>query len=74
MDLSGLDLNETLHLSDIKLGDGVEIVELMHGEGHDQPVASIHMPRAVTEVETEAPEAAEVAAEGEEKKDEGESS
>jgi len=74
VDLSGLDLNETLHLSDIKLGDGVEIVELTHGEGHDQRVASIHLPRGVVGVETAAPEGGGVAAEGDGRKGEGESS
>ena len=48
-------------ISDIKMPEGVEVVELMHGEGHDQPVVSIHMPRAVVE-ETEEEEAGEAEA------------
>lgn len=51
VDLSSLDLDAIIHLSDIKLPSGVEVVELTHGEGHDQPIASIHMPRAAKEVE-----------------------
>ena len=48
-DLSNLQLDAIFHLTDIKLPSGVEAVELTHGEGHDQPVASIHMPRAAKE-------------------------
>lgn len=50
VDLSNLSLDGIVHLSDVKLPAGVEIVELSHGEGHDQPVAAIHMPRAAKEV------------------------
>jgi large subunit ribosomal protein L25 len=58
VDLSGLELNEIFHLTDIKLPEGTELVELTHGEGHDQPVASVHMPRAAKETtEEEGPEA-----------------
>jgi len=48
-DLINLDLNDILHLSDLKLSEGVEIVELTHGGSHDQAVASVHVPRAVQE-------------------------
>ncbi|MDH5180249.1 MAG: 50S ribosomal protein L25/general stress protein Ctc [Gammaproteobacteria bacterium] len=57
-DLANLDLDGIMHLSDIKLPAGVEIVELSHGEGHNQPIASIHLPRAAKEgggEESEAP-------------------
>jgi len=50
-DLSSMELNETLHLSDLKLASGVELVELSHGEGHDQPVVSIHLSRVAVEVD-----------------------
>ena len=49
VDLSDMDLNATKHLSDLKLADGVEVVELAHGAGHDQPVASVHLPRGAKE-------------------------
>jgi len=58
VDLINLDLDGIIHLSDIKVPAGVEIVELSHGEGHDQPVASIHMPRAAKEAGEDAGEAA----------------
>ena len=51
VDLGNLELNQIIHLSDLKLPAGVELVELSHGEGHDQAVASIHMPRAAKEAE-----------------------
>ena len=50
VDLSDMDLNDIKHLSDLKLASGAEIVELAHGEGHDQPVASVHLPRGAKEV------------------------
>ena len=45
VDLSSLQLDQSLHMSDITLPSGVEIVELSHGEGHDQPIAACHMTR-----------------------------
>ena len=63
LDISGLALNEMLHLSDITVPDGVEIVELSHGEEHDRPVVSIHVIKAAP-IEEDIVE--EEAAEGEE--------
>jgi len=62
-DLGALELDGIFHMSDISAPSGVELVELSHGADHDQPVASIHMPRAVKE-EEEAPSEAAAAAEG----------
>ena len=56
-DLSELEMDETFHMSDMKVPEGVELVELALGEGHDQTVAAIHMPRAAKE-EDEVVEAA----------------
>src|SRR3990167_4182000 len=42
IDISKMELNQTLHLSDIKLPPNVEIVALTHGD--DKPVVSIHVP------------------------------
>jgi large subunit ribosomal protein L25 len=68
LDLSAMNLNETLHLSDVPLPAGVSIPELTH---RDPPVVSVHSPR-VAEAEPEvaaatteaaaAPAAAEAAA------------
>jgi large subunit ribosomal protein L25 len=50
VDTSKMNLNETLHFSDLKLPKGVELAALSHGvEGHDLPVVSIHKPRIIEE-------------------------
>ncbi len=51
VDLGEVELDATVHLSDIKLPAGVEIVELAHGEGHDQSVVTIHLPRGAKDEE-----------------------
>jgi len=67
VDISAMELNEMLHLSDIKVPEGVEIIELTHGEGHDHPIVNIHIIKAVVEEEpeVEAAEGEEAAADGE---------
>lgn len=50
-DMSGVDLGESIHLSDLKLPAGVGLVELLHGEEHDLPVAAIVGTRASAEAE-----------------------
>ena len=65
VDVAELGMGNSLHLSDIKVADGVELVQLAHGESHDLPIVSIHKPRAAVEVEEEVvAEAGEEAAEG----------
>ena len=49
VDLVNMELNQVMHFTDLVLPTGVEIVELLHGKKHDQPVVSIHMPRAEEE-------------------------
>lgn len=63
VDMAGVEIEQIIHLTDIKLPEGVEIVELSHGEGHDQAVAAIHKTRASMEAGKEGGE--EAAAEGE---------
>jgi large subunit ribosomal protein L25 len=41
VNLKGLDVGETVHLSDVAVPAGVEIVALTHGADHDLPVVSI---------------------------------
>lgn len=61
VDISQLDINQSIHLSQLKLPEGVTLVELKHG--NDQSVVSVHLPRAqVEEAPAEAPVAAEVPA------------
>ncbi|MCL4405899.1 MAG: 50S ribosomal protein L25/general stress protein Ctc [Firmicutes bacterium] len=62
VDVSEMAMNQVIHLSELKLPKGVELVALTHGiEGHDLPVVSIHLPQ-VEEEPIEAVE--EVVAEG----------
>lgn len=64
IDLSGMVLNQIIHLSDLKLPKGVELVAFARGvEGHDLPVVSMHIPRINEEIDETA---AEEQAEGEE--------
>ena len=63
IDVSQLNLGESVKLSDIKAPEGVEITGLAHG-GEDQVVASALAPK-VAEEEAEVPEAEEVEAEAE---------
>jgi large subunit ribosomal protein L25 len=65
VDIAGLEVGDSLHLSNIELPKGVEITALTHGPDHDLPVVSIHMPRAAVET-TEETEAAEAPASEEE--------
>ncbi|MDD4916009.1 MAG: 50S ribosomal protein L25/general stress protein Ctc [Methylococcales bacterium] len=41
VDLAGVDIGETIHLSNLVLPAGVEIPELHHGAEHDHPVVQI---------------------------------
>jgi large subunit ribosomal protein L25 len=64
VDLSQLDVGDSVHLSDLKLPEGVEIVALHRGHDHDMSVATIVIPRAAVEAEAApAAEAVPVAAE-----------
>jgi large subunit ribosomal protein L25 len=60
-DVSAMNLGDSLHLSELKLTEGVEIIELSHGPEHDLPVVTIVAPRglAAEEAEEEGAEAAE---------------
>ncbi len=77
VDVSGLDIDDMLYLSDIKVPAGVEIIELSHGEEHDQPIVSIHVIKeqmieepVVAAAEVTPAEGAAPAADSEDKSDE----
>ena len=53
VDVSTLELDHSLHLSDISLPAGVEIVALTHGEDYDQSIAACHLTRGSKGDETE---------------------
>jgi large subunit ribosomal protein L25 len=58
-DVSAMEIGQSVHLSELKMPKGVELVELMHGEGHDQAVATLAGTRAAIETTEEAEEAEE---------------
>jgi len=47
VDASGLEVGQTLHLSDVTLPKGVTSDELAKGESHDQAVVSLNAPKVV---------------------------
>jgi len=53
IDLANLALNEMLHMSDIKLPEGVEIPELVNDPDNDPPIVSIQVIKVVVEEEPE---------------------
>jgi large subunit ribosomal protein L25 len=70
VDMSSLHMGDSVHLSDIKLPDGVELTVFSHG-GDDLAVATIAAIRGGGEEEVEAAEGGEEAAEGGEEAAEG---
>jgi len=65
VDVSALNVGESIHLSDLKLPSGSSLPGLVAGSEHDLPVVAIVIPRVVAEVE-ETPAAAAAPAAGEE--------
>ncbi len=63
VDLSSLNLGQSVHLTDVPLPEGVSITSLGHG-GADLAVATITVVRATVEAEAEAAAAAAAPAEG----------
>jgi large subunit ribosomal protein L25 len=61
VDLTDLELGQTLHLSDVALPAGVTSDELAKGESHDQAVVSANAPKAQKDEEADAPSAEEEA-------------
>jgi len=57
IDLSEMHVGDVVHLSDLKLPEGVEVLALKHGEEHDTAVVGMHVRKVVEEVEETAPEA-----------------
>jgi large subunit ribosomal protein L25 len=51
VDLAELQVGESIHLSQIKVPEGVELLALSQGAGHDLAIVSINMPRGVAEEE-----------------------
>ncbi|WP_018948033.1 50S ribosomal protein L25/general stress protein Ctc [Thioalkalivibrio sp. ALMg11] len=61
LDVIELDVGDTVHISELKLPEGVQSVALMHGEEYDYAVVSVLLPRSAKaeeeELEGEAAEA-----------------
>ena len=51
VEMGALEIGETVHLSELKLPDGVELNALRHGD--DQALVSIQLPRTVEEEEAD---------------------
>ena len=47
VDMLEVNLNETVLLSDLKLPEGVQFYSLLHGGDDAQPIATVHLPKAV---------------------------
>ncbi|NOQ88126.1 MAG: 50S ribosomal protein L25/general stress protein Ctc [Gammaproteobacteria bacterium] len=59
VDLSEMHVGDIIHLSDLELPEGVEVLALKQGEEHDTAVVGMHVRKVVEEVEEGAPEAPE---------------
>ncbi len=56
VDLSQLNLGQIIHLSDLSIPEGVELVQLRQGESHDLPVATVKLPKEETDTSSEEPD------------------
>lgn len=59
VDMAEITVGTILHISDLKLPQGVESVELAHGAAHDQAVVSVALPRGAAADSDEAEESKE---------------
>ncbi len=57
VDLSEMHVGDIIHLSDLKMPEGVEVLALKQGEEHDTAVVGMHVRKIVEEVEDDAAEA-----------------
>jgi len=53
VDMNEVEMDQIVHLSDLKLPKGVRIAALQQGEDHDLPVVSIHKPKGAKADEAE---------------------
>ena len=64
VDISSLDIGDSLHLSDLKLPASAVLLDLAKGDEYDQPVVAIHEQKREEEPEAGADESAAEGAEG----------
>ncbi len=67
VDMTAVEMDQVVHLSDLKLPKGVRIAALLQGEDHDLPVVAIPKPRAAKTEDTDEGEDGEAGEEGEDK-------
>jgi large subunit ribosomal protein L25 len=53
VDMEALDIGESVHLADLVVAEGVEILALTHGEDHNLPVAQVIKSRAAASEDDE---------------------
>lgn len=63
VDMSSMDMGDSLHLTDLVLPKGVELLALKHDEDHNEVVVAIHAPRGIADEDDAAVEG-DAAAEG----------
>ena len=54
VDVSGLEIGDSIHLSGLNVPEGVTLIDLARGDDYDSSVVSVHAKRVVEEVEPEA--------------------
>ena len=52
VDMSGLDVGDSLHLSDLVMPEGVRLMALVHDPDNDQTVVTVQHPQKLEEAET----------------------
>ena len=73
VDLSEMHVGDIIHLSDLKLSKGVEVLALKQGEEHDTAVVGMHTRKVSAEVEEGAPVAPATGEEAESSEEGGDS-
>ena len=51
VDVSELKIGDSVHLTDLKVPEGITVAALTHGEGHDQQVLNVHTTKIAVEEE-----------------------
>ena len=59
VDMAAVELDQIVHLSDLKLPKGVAITALAQGADHNLPVANVHAARVAADAPAEGEESAE---------------
>ncbi|MXW53185.1 MAG: 50S ribosomal protein L25/general stress protein Ctc [Gammaproteobacteria bacterium] len=72
IDLEHLDIGDAVHLSDIELPPGVSFVVLAQGDGRDDQIVNVHMPRGMSLLDEEEEELVETEEDEEESPEEPE--